>query len=124
MNTGEGSPAALQGRELEEAVPESFQKQVACASLLVAVFTLRPWLDIKQSAGICQSVWRSTERLQEPLPIRVVVENRLPPISPAQYMIDRTGILHPRFARHAAYPGRGSEGTVKPDFPIAGTDRH
>ncbi len=38
MNTREGAPAALQGRELQEAALESFQKQVACASLLVAAF--------------------------------------------------------------------------------------
>jgi len=38
MNTRDGAPAALQGRELQEAALESFQKQVACASLLVAVF--------------------------------------------------------------------------------------
>jgi hypothetical protein len=39
MNTREGAPAVLQGRELQEAAPDLFQKQVAQTSLLVADFT-------------------------------------------------------------------------------------
>src|SRR5437867_13385698 len=56
------------------------------------------------------------ERLYPPVPIRVVFENRLPPISPVHHVIDRIRILHPQFARHAAYPCWGSGGRVKPEF--------
>ena len=42
MNTREGAPAVLQGRELQEAAPDLFQKQVAQTSLLVADFTSFP----------------------------------------------------------------------------------
>jgi hypothetical protein len=38
MNTKEGAPASLQGRELQEAAPEPSLKQVALAMLLVADF--------------------------------------------------------------------------------------
>src|SRR5436853_7922020 len=62
------------------------------------------------------------ERLYPPVPIRVVFEYRLPPISPVHHMIDRTRILHPQFARHAAYPCRGSGGESSHNSTIAGTD--
>src|SRR5437867_10964442 len=63
-----------------------------------------------------------SERLYPPVPIRVVFENRLPPISPVHHVIDRIRILHPQFARHAAYPCKGSGGESSQNSTIAGTD--
>src|SRR5436309_3476636 len=63
-----------------------------------------------------------SERLYPPVPIRVVFENRLPPISPVHHVIDRTRILHPQLARHAAYPSRGTGGESSQNSTIAGTD--
>src|SRR2546426_9345039 len=62
------------------------------------------------------------QRLHPPLPIRVILEYRLPPISPVHHMIDRTRILHPPFARQAGHARRGSGGPSSQDSTIAGTD--
>src|ERR1017187_8814318 len=46
-------------------------------------------------------VARFAESFQKTLPILIVLENRLSPVSPVHDVIDRSRILHSQFARHA-----------------------
>src|ERR1022692_1383840 len=60
-------------------------------------------------------VARFAEGFQKTLPILIVLENRLSPVSPVHDVIDRSRILHSQFARHA--PKALSRGlSVKPIF--------
>ena len=46
---------------------------------------------------------------QKKLAVLVILENRLPPISPVHDVINRAGILHSEFARHANDPYGGRD---------------
>jgi hypothetical protein len=60
-------------------------------------------------------VARFAEGFQKTLPILIVLENRFSPVSPIHDVIDRSRILHSKFARHA--PNAFSRGlSVKPIF--------
>ena len=52
------------------------------------------------------------QRLQAAEPIRVIFENRLPPISPVHHMIDRARILHRQVCAPCGLSSQGKRGTV------------
>jgi hypothetical protein len=60
----------------------SARRQKRCQSLLL----------IRAGPGA-----RLTERVEELLPVGVMVEIRRPPIAPVHHMVDRSGVLNPQW---------------------------
>jgi hypothetical protein len=46
------------------------------------------------------------QRVQEKLPIRIILEDNLAPVTPIHHVMERPRIFHPQLSRHAAKPGK------------------
>jgi hypothetical protein len=46
------------------------------------------------------------QRVQEKLPIRIILEDNLAPVTPVHHVMERPRIFHPQLSRHGAKPGK------------------